>query len=108
MKHFSWFTVAGLLLSGSAAYAQSGGSGGGSFSNAYLIPTVVCQAGSNSLGSTGVTACDNFGGGAKVLFANFKVSGSQNKNVLLLASLESSILTGTAVASSGGNKSTAT
>lgn len=107
MKHFSWFTVAAvLLLICGTAFAQSGGSGGGAFSNAYLIPTVVCQAGSNSFGSTGVTFCLNGGGGAKVLSANFKVSGSSNKNVLLLASLESSILTDTAVASNG-SKSTA-
>jgi len=108
MKHFSWFTVAGLLLSSSAAFAQSGGSGGGAFSNAFLIPTIVCQAGSNSLGSNGFTACSNASGFPKVLFADFKVSSSPNKNVMLLTSLESSILTGTAVASTNGSKSTAT
>lgn len=107
MKHFSLFTVATLLLSGSAAFAQSGGSGGGSFSNAFLIPTVVCQVGSSILGSNGFTSCGNNGGGPKILFADFKVSGSSNKNVMLLASLESSILTDTAVASCnqcGGGK----
>jgi len=108
MKHFSLFTVAGLLLSSSAAFAQSGGSGGGAFSNAYLIPTVVCQVGSSILGSNGFTSCTQGGGGPKVLFADFKVSGSSNKNVMLMASLESSILTDTAVASKNGNQSTST
>lgn len=107
-KHFCFFTlVALLLLCSAAAFGQSGGSGGGAFSNAFLVPTVVCQAGSNSFGSTGVTSCSNSGGGPKILFADFKVSSSPNKNVMLLASLESSILTDTAVASSNGNKSTA-
>jgi hypothetical protein len=108
LRHLSLFTTVALLLSTGAAYAQSGGSGGGSFSNAFLVPTVVCQAGSNSLGSNGFTACSNTGGGPKVLFADFKVSSSPNKNVMLLTSLQSSILTGTSVASSNGNKSTST
>jgi len=106
-EHFCWFTIVALLLCTSAAFAQSGGSGGGSFSNAFLIPTVLCQAGSNSFGSTGATSCGSSGGGPKVLFADFKISSSPNKNVMLLASLESSILTDTAVASQGGNKSSA-
>src|SRR5215471_19532984 len=107
-QHFCWFTVVALLLCTSAAFGQSGGSGGGSFSNAFLIPTVLCQAGSNSFGSTGATSCGSSGGGPKILFADFKVSSSPNKNVMLMASLESSILTDTAVASQGGNKSTST
>jgi hypothetical protein len=106
-KYFCWFTVVALVLCTSAAFAQSGGSGGGSFSSAFLIPTVLCQAGSNSFGSTGATSCGSSGGGPKVLFSDFKVSNSANKNVMLMASLESSILTDTAVASQGGNKSSA-
>ena len=38
--------VAMLLIPAGTAFAQSSGSGGGSFSNAYLIPTVACSAGS--------------------------------------------------------------
>jgi hypothetical protein len=109
MRKLFLFTIVALLLVTSAAYSQSGGSGGGSFSNAFLIPTVLCQAGSTSSGSSGSTSCGPAaGGGPKVLFADFKVSSSPNKNVMLMASLESSILTDTAVASSNGNKSTST
>ena len=108
MKYSCLLTAASLFFTG-VAFGQSGGSGGGSFSNAYLIPTVLCQAGSNSFGSTGATSCGPAaGGGAKVLFSDFKVSNSPNKNVMLMASLESSILTDTAVASKNGNQSTST
>jgi hypothetical protein len=107
MKRLCLFTVAALLLCTGAAYAQSAGSGGGSFSNAFLIPTLVCQAGSNSTGSNGSTACGpSHGGGSQVLFGDIKVPSASNKNVLVMASLESSILTDTQVASSNGNKST--
>ena len=102
------FAIVALLLSSGAAFAQSGGSGGGAFSNAYLIPTVVCEAGSSSFGSTATLGCTNGTGNTPVLFADFKVSSSSNKNVLLLASLESSILTDTAVASKNGNQSSST
>src|SRR6516165_3950956 len=95
-----------FALLSSAARGQSAGSGGGSFSNAYLIPTVVCQAGSNSSGSNGNTACGPAnGGGSQVLFGDIKVPSASSKDVLVMASLESSILTDTQVASSGGNKS---
>jgi hypothetical protein len=94
------------LLSTGTAYAQSAGSGGGSFSNAYLIPTLVCQAGTNSSGSNGNTSCGpSNGGGTHVLFGDIKVPSASNKDVLVMATLESSILTDTQVASSGGNKS---
>src|SRR5215472_2073526 len=90
-----------FALLSSAARGQPAGSGGGSFSNAYLIPTVVCQAGSN-----GNTACvPANGGGSQVLFGDIKVPSASSKDVLVMASLESSILTDTQVASSGGNKS---
>ena len=52
MRKLFLFTIVALLLVTSAAYSQSGGAGGGSFSNAFLIPTVLCQAGSTSSGST--------------------------------------------------------
>jgi hypothetical protein len=92
-----------LLLPVTAAYAQSGGSGGGSFSNAYLIPTIVCSAG--SFDPTTLT-CDKTGGGAKILFGNIKTPSATNKNVLVMATLESSILTDTLVASKNGSNST--
>src|SRR5262249_17062768 len=92
------------LLSASVAFAQSGGSGGGSFSNAYLIPTVACAAG--SLDPANALTCDKTGGGPKILFGNIKTPSASNKNVLVMATLESSILTNTLVASKGGNNST--
>jgi len=95
--------LAALHVSAGAAFAQSSGSGGGSFSNAYLIPTVVCSAG--SFDPSRLT-CDKAGGGAKVLFGNIKTPSAANKNVLIMATLESSILTNTVVASKNGNSST--
>lgn len=95
-----------LALCTGAAHAQSAGSGSGSFANAYLIPTVVCQAG--SLNAGGGTTCNNGGGGASVLFSNIKVPSASSKDVLIMASLETSLLTDTLVSSSGGNKSSAT
>ena len=92
-------------LSATDALAQSSGSGGGSFSNAYLIPTVVCSAGSFD---TSTLTCDKSGGGAKVLFGNIKTPSAANKNVLVMATLESSILTNTVVASKNGGNSTST
>ena len=85
------------------AHAQSSGSGGGSFSNAYLIPTVACSAGSFDLSTL---TCDKTGGGAKVLFGNIKTPSAANKTVLVMATLESSILTNTLVASKNGQNST--
>ncbi len=102
MKYFSLSAVAALVLCTGGAYAQSGGSGGGSFANAYLIPTIVCSAG------TFGTACTPNGGGPAILFGDIKVPSSTNKNVLVMASLETSIITNTQVASSNGNKSTST
>lgn len=91
------------LCSGSAS-AQSSGSGSGSFANAYLIPTIVCQAGSLT---TSGSNCGPNGGGPSVLSSDIKVPSASNKDVLLMASLETSLLTDTLVSSSGGNKSTA-
>lgn len=102
MKHLSIFAVTLLLVCTGVGYAQSGGSGGGSFANAYLIPTIVCSAG------TFGTACTPGGGGPAILFGDIKVPSASNKNVLVMASLETSILTNTQVASSNGNKSTST
>ena len=97
------FGIGMLRLTMPAAHAQSSGSGGGSFSNAYLIPTVACSAG--SFDGTSLT-CDKTGGGAKVLFGNIKTPSAGNKNVLVMATLESSILTNTFVASKNGQNST--
>lgn len=98
MKKLICITSAMLVAAG-ASFAQSSGSGGGSFANAFLIPTIVCNA--TALGCTP-------SGGAQtgILWANIQVPAS--KNVLLLASLETSILTNTQVASTNGNKSTST
>src|SRR5262245_6526696 len=84
------FSTVMLQLSVAAALAQSSGSGGGSFSTAYLIPTVVCSAGSFD---PSTLTCDKEGGGAKVLFGNIKTPSAANKNVLVMATLENSILT---------------
>ena len=101
----SLFSLAALQIGAGAALAQSSGSGGGSFSNAYLIPTVVCSA--RTFDPSTLT-CDHAGGGAKVLFGNIKTPSAANKNVLIMATLESSILTNTVVASKGGSNSTST
>lgn len=98
-------SVALVALSTASALAQSAGSGGGSFSNAFLIPTVVCSAGSFD---PSTLTCDKPGGGAKVLFGNIKTPSAANKNVLVMATLESSILTNTVVASKNGGPSTST
>src|SRR5262245_5162539 len=95
----SVFSLAAFQIGAGAAFAQSSGSGGGSFSNAYLIPTVVCSAGSFD---PSTLTCDRAGGGAKVLFGNIKTPSAANKNVLVMATLESSILTNTVVASKNG------
>lgn len=105
MKRLCLFTVAALLLCTGAAYAQSAGSGGGSFASAYLIPTIVCQAGTFS--ANGSTNCSNSGGGPAVLFGDIKVPSASSKGVLVMATLESSILTNTQVASKNGSQSTA-
>jgi len=103
------FTSLLLSCSDQPLFAQSSGSGSGSFANAYLIPTVVCQAGATSSGSGGSTnpTCPT-GGGTSVLYSDIKVPSASSKDVLLMASLETSLLTATQVSSSGGNKSTAT
>jgi hypothetical protein len=98
-------TLVALQLGGGVALAQSSGSGGGSFSAAYLIPTVACSA--SSPDGTLVN-CGNTGGGPAVLFGNIKTPSAANKNVLVMATLESSILTSTAVASKGGTNATST
>src|SRR5262245_11177780 len=90
----------------SPAFAQSSGSGGGSFSAAYLIPTVACSATSSD--GTLIDQCSAQGGGPKVLFGNIKTPSASSKNVLVMATLESSLLTATTVASKGGNNSSST
>jgi len=98
--------VTALAVSTSPAFAQSGGSGGGSFANAFLIPTIVCDAG--IFDSNGNVSCSKNGGGPKVLYGNIKTPSAANKNVLVMATLESSILTNTMVASKNGGNSTST
>ena len=108
MKKHIWallIVVALLVLGTAPAYAQSAGAGGGSFSNAYLIPEIVCQAGSFSGTSLD---CNSQVSGPKVLYGNIKVPSASNKNLLLMASLETAILTNTQVASKNGNQSTST
>jgi len=63
----------------------------------------VCSAGSFD---PSTLTCDKVGGGAKVLFGNIKTPSATNKNVLVMATLESSILTNTLVASKNGGNST--
>jgi hypothetical protein len=99
------FSVIAWQLTMAPAFAQSAGSGGGSFSNAYLVPTVVCSAGTFD---PSTLTCDKAGGGAKVLFGNIKTPSASGKSVLVMATLESSILTNTLVASKNGNNSTST
>ncbi len=103
MKQISLLAAISLLLCTGVAFAQSAGAGGGSFANAYLIPTIAC-----SYGSIGDGTCVASGGGPSVLFGNIKVPNANNKNVLVMASLETSILTDTKVASMNGQTSTAT
>jgi len=102
MKRLCLFTLAALLVSTGVIYAQSGGSGGGSFVNAFLVPEIACAAG---FGGNPNPACPSSTG---LLFGNIKVPSASNKNVLVMASLETSLLTDTQVASTNGNKSTAT
>lgn len=100
--------LSALVLCTGTTYSQSSGSGGGSFSNGYLIPMIVCSAGSfNPSNTTSVTTtCGPAnGGGPSILFANIKVPSAGNKDVLLMASLETSILTNTQVSSNGGKQS---
>src|SRR5690242_17065263 len=97
------FVIATASLVSTAAVAQSAGSGGGSFANAYLIPAIVCSVTANA---TTASSCSAQAGGTKVLYGNIKVPSASNKNVILMGSLETSILTDTTVASSGGTKST--
>src|SRR5215475_12082645 len=96
-----------LLLPTGSAYAQSGGSGGGSFANAFLIPTIVCNAGVLDVPANSLS-CSKNGGGPKVLYGNIKTPSAASKNVLVMATLESSILTNTLVASKNGGNSTST
>ncbi len=103
MKRLCFFTLVTLLVCTGAAYGQSAGSGGGSFVNAFLVPEIVCSAG--SFGTSINPACPSSSG---LLFGNIKVPSASNKNVLVMASLETSLLTDTQVASQNGNKSTAT
>ena len=90
-----------LLVAVVPALAQSSGSGGGSFANAFLIPVIACSA-----GALGTTCTPTGGAQSGILFSNIQVPAS--KNVLLMASLETSLLTNTQVASQNGNKSSAT
>src|SRR5215831_5058004 len=99
--------ILGTALWTSPAFAQSGGSGGGSFANAFLIPTIVCNAGVLDVPANSLS-CSKNGGGPKVLYGNIKTPSAANKNVLVMATLESSILTNTLVASKNGANSQST
>jgi hypothetical protein len=102
-----FFLVFAVALIGAPAWAQSSGSFAGAFSNAYLIPTTVCQAGTTSLGSTGTITCSGGVGPAPILAADLKLpNGNSGKAVLAMASLETAITTDTLVASKNGTKST--
>jgi hypothetical protein len=65
----------------------------------------VCSAGAFD---PSTQMCDKAGGGAKVLFGNIKTPSAANKNVLVMATLESRILTNTLVASKNGDRSSST
>ena len=98
-----WVLVAMASLLSPAAMAQSAGSGGGSFSNAFLIPSIVCSVTANA---GAASSCSSQAGAPKVLFGNIKIPSASNKNVVVMASLETGILTDTSVASSNGTQST--
>src|SRR5262245_6368126 len=80
--------VAVSVLSVGPTFAQSAGSGGGSFANAFLIPTIVCNAGVFDLVPTPSLTCSKNGGGPKVLYGNIKTPSAANKNVLVMVTLE--------------------
>jgi hypothetical protein len=97
------------------AMAQSAGSFSGAFSNGYLIPTVVCSIGTVTLTSGGVPICATAATGTvstnivygPMLSSSIKMpNGASDKAILLMASLETTITTNTAVQSQGGSKST--
>ena len=89
--------VLATFMVGTAAFAQSTGSFSAQISNVAIIPTVVCSAGTLNT-ATGATSCMN--NAANFLNAQIKTSNGGD-SLLLTTSLESSILTDTAV--SGGN-----
>lgn len=100
----------------SPARAQSPGSFSGAFSNAYLIPTYVCTAGSVTLDTTsGNILCNDPTGGStqnairvrSLLAANFKTNNGSGNGELIMASLETAITTDTQVSSKNGKQSTA-
>jgi hypothetical protein len=99
--------LAAAALCTSPARAQSAGSFGGAFSNGYLIPTKVCQAGDTTLGTSGQMSCTSSSGtitgdSGGLLSADVKLpNGASDKMVLLMASLEDAITTDTAI--QGGN-----
>jgi hypothetical protein len=63
----------------------------------------VCDAG--IFDSLGNPTCSKSGGRPSVLYGNIKTPSAANKNVLVMATLESSILTNTLVASKNGGNS---
>jgi hypothetical protein len=88
------------LMVGSVAMAQSTGSFSAQISNVEIIPVVVCSAG--TLNGTGTTSCSN--NAANFLNAQIKTSNGGD-SLLLTASLESTILTDTAVSGGSGKQS---
>lgn len=98
--------LAAAAICSSPAFAQSAGSFGGAFSNGYLVPTEVCQAGDTTLGTSGQLTCGpttNTDGA--VLSADVKLpNGASDKMVLLMASLEEAIATDTAIQGGQGKQ----
>ena len=104
-----------VLLAGSVAYGQSAGAFSGSFSDGYLIPTVVCAIGTVTLTSGGVPICSTTASvgsiGTHIVYGPMLSStmhmpnGASDKAILVMASLETTITTDTNVLSggSGGN-----
>ena len=90
------------LMLASAASAQSTGSFSAQISNVAIIPTVVCAAGTLTTPSGGSTSCTN--SAANFLNAQIKTSNGGD-SLLLTTSLESSILTDTAVTGGNGKQS---
>ncbi len=83
------------------AQAQSAGSFAGDFLGMKIIKTITCSTGDVNL------SC-NLDGGATYLGATIKLPGSRSKYLLISASLETALLTGTAVTGGTGKVQTST
>src|SRR5438093_1658476 len=83
------------------APAQSSGSFAGDFVDVQIIKTITCSAG-------GIDPLSCVNGGAAFLGATIKMPGSSSKYLLIGASLETSLLTGTGVTGGTGTKQSST